>query len=371
MEIYEELNVHTIINCSGKMTYLGSSVLSKEVGEAMVQAGGRYVSMDELMVRAGKKAAELCGSEDGMITCGASSGIIAAVAGIITGGNPLLTEQIPHPDTRKRQIILQKGHVIDFGAPIRQMIEVGGGIVREVGTVNKTNPYHIEESIGGEAAAILYVQSHHAVQTDMVGLKEVTAIAASHGIPVIVDAAAEEDLRKYTAAGADLVIYSGAKALEGPTSGLVVGKRRYIEMCRAQSKGVCRSMKVGKENIAGLLKAMMLYEERQRSRKYRWDDILKCLYDGLKGLSEIKTEISPDSAGRAISRLKITVNREACRITALELDTRLREGEPAVYARNHHADLGYIELDPRPMRLEDCGIVIDRIKEILKPERAE
>ena len=140
MGIYEELNVHTIINCSGKMTYLGSSVLSKEVGEAMVQAGGRYVSMDELMVRAGKKAAELCGSEDGMITCGASSGIIAAVAGIITGGNPLLTEQIPHPDTRKRQIILQKGHVIDLGAPIRQMSEDGGGIVRGVGTVGEADP---------------------------------------------------------------------------------------------------------------------------------------------------------------------------------------------------------------------------------------
>ena len=370
MGIYEDLKVQTIINGSGKMTYLGSSVLSEEVREAMAQAGSRYVSMDELMTRAGQKAAQLCGSEDGMITCGASSGIIAAVAGIITGGNPLLTEQIPHPATEKRKIILQKGHVIDFGAPIRQMIEIGGGIVEEVGTVNRTRSYHIEESIGEDTAAILHVQSHHAVQTDMVPLEEVVKIAAARKIPVIVDAAAEEDLRKYTASGADLVIFSGAKALEGPTSGLVVGRRRYIEMCRAQMKGVCRPMKVGKENIAGLLRAMMGYEERRKGEKALQDEILSCLKEGLSGLPGISLQISPDSAGRAISRLKITVHERKCGLNAMELDVRLKEGEPAVYTRNHHADLGYIELDPRPMRKEDCETVIRKMKEILSPETA-
>ena len=121
MGIYEELNVKPVINCAGKMTYLGSSVLSEEVLQAMAEAGRNYVSMETLMEAAGRKAAALCGAEDAMITCGASNGIIAAVAGVITEGRSLLVEQIPNPHTQKRRILIQKGHMIYFGAPIRQM----------------------------------------------------------------------------------------------------------------------------------------------------------------------------------------------------------------------------------------------------------
>lgn len=363
MGIYEELKVKPVINCAGKMTYLGSSVLSEEVIRAMAEAGRSYVSIDDLMDAAGNKAAELCSAEDAMITCGASNGIIAAVAGVITGGNMLLVEQIPNPRTQKRKIIIQMGHMIHFGAPIRQMIELGGGIPEEVGTVSKTLPYHIEDSIDQETAGILYVQSHHAVQTDMVPLNKVIEIASRHQIPVIVDAAAEEDMRKYTEAGADLVIYSGAKAFEGPTSGVIVGKKHYITMCRKQTKGVCRPMKVGKENIAGLLKAMMLYEERCRGKEEEQEKILDVLYQGLDGVPGIQAEICGDVAGRNIKRLKLRIDGA---ISAEELDHRLKLGDTVIYTRNHHADLGYIELDPRPMSMEDCDIVIGRIKEILR-----
>src|SRR5437762_781743 len=75
-----------------------------------------------------------------------------------------------------------------------------------------------------EPAAVLFVQSHHAVQSGMLALAPVVALARERGVPVLVDAAAEEDLRRYVAAGVDLVAYSGGKAFAGPTSGFVAGR---------------------------------------------------------------------------------------------------------------------------------------------------
>ena len=58
----------------------------------------------------------------------------------------------------------------------------------------------------------------------MLTVAEMVEVAKAHRLPLIVDAAAEEDLFKYSEMGVDLVIYSGAKAIEGPSAGLVIGK---------------------------------------------------------------------------------------------------------------------------------------------------
>ena len=57
----------------------------------------------------------------------------------------------------------------------------------------------------------------------------------------------------------DLAIYSGSKAIEGPTSGIVGGKRKYIEWLKVQLHCIGRSMKVGKETTFGLLQALDEY----------------------------------------------------------------------------------------------------------------
>jgi L-seryl-tRNA(Ser) seleniumtransferase len=85
-------------------------------------------------------------------------------------------------------------------------------------------------------------------------------VAKAHHLPLIVDAAAEEDLVRYISKmGADLVIYSGAKAIEGPSAGLVIGKKEYIQWIRLQSKGIGRAMKIGKDNILGFTQAVEDY----------------------------------------------------------------------------------------------------------------
>lgn len=114
---------------------------------------------------------------------------------------------------------------MNFGAPVDTMVALGGGKVIEAGFANECSPTQLSAKVTPQTAAILYIKSHHTVQKSMLSVSEAAAVARKHNLPLIVDAAAEEDLTSYYQSGADLVIYSGAKAIEGPTSGLVIGKK--------------------------------------------------------------------------------------------------------------------------------------------------
>lgn len=109
------------------------------------------------------------------------------------------------------------------------MIELGGGEVVEAGYANMCSPEHVEMMITEQTVAIFYVKSHHAVQKSMLTISEALEIAHKHNLPLILDAAAEEDLKKYVVMGVDIVIYSGAKAFSGPSSALVLGKKPYFD----------------------------------------------------------------------------------------------------------------------------------------------
>ena len=173
-----------------------------------------------------------------------------------------------HPYSEKiqrREIILPKGHNVDYGTPVEVMVQQGGGQVVEAGYANMCSVDHIAQMISPQTAAILYIKSHHTVQKSMLSVKEAAQVAKQSGIPLIVDAAAEEDLFRYIQEGADLVIYSGAKALSGPSAGLVIGRKELIEWVRLQSKGIGRSMKIGKENMMGLAQAVEEYLAEEAS----------------------------------------------------------------------------------------------------------
>ena len=252
MNIYEEIGVKRIINAGGRITKLGASTISDTVAKAAADAAQHYVSIDELMMRAGEIISSYTGAEDSCPTSCASAGICLSVAGVITKGIKKLVEQLPDSEGLANEIILQKGHVIGFGAPMTTMIRLAGGVPVEVGQATKTTREDIEENISDRTAALMYVKSHHCVQKGMLGIEEVADIAHAHGLPLIVDAAAEEDLRRYINIGADLVIYSGAKAIEATTSGFVTGKRELIDYVRKQYNGIGRPMKVrGRQNACG------------------------------------------------------------------------------------------------------------------------
>ena len=96
-------------------------------------------------------------------------------------------------------------------------------------------------------------------------LTNAVAIARAAGVPLLVDDAGGippiDNLSKFVKMGADLVAFSGGKGLCGPqSSGLLIGRQDLITAALANSDpwegSICRPMKVGKEEIMGILAAL-------------------------------------------------------------------------------------------------------------------
>lgn len=157
------------------------------------------------------------------------------------------------------EVVMLRGHNVDYGASILSAIRLGGGRVVEVGSSNLAALWQLESAITDATAALLYVKSHHCVQKGMLNIEDFAHVAQMYNLPLIVDAAAEEDLRAWVVSGADMVVYSGAKAFNAPTSGFITGKKIWIAACKAQHHGIARAMKIGKENMVGLVYALENY----------------------------------------------------------------------------------------------------------------
>ena len=363
MNMNEKLGLKKVINASGKMTILGVSKVDDSVVEAQRLAGQSFFIMEELMEKTGSYLASLLKTEDAQIVSSASAGIVQSVAAIIGRGShhhlyyPYDVHALP-----KREIIIPKGHNVDYGTPVELMVMQGGGVVREAGYANMCTADHIRQQITDQTAAILYVKSHHTVQKSMLSIEEAVCVATEYSIPLIVDAAAEEDLFYYWGAGADLVIYSGAKAFEGPSSGLVIGKKQYIEWVRLQAKGLGRAMKIGKENILGLVTAIENYltvgSETGTSMKNR----LAPFISDLNEITGILAEVVQDAAGRDIYRARIKVD---VGLDTMAIIRKQQSGNPAIFTRDYQANEGVIEYDIRAVNEAEMKVIVKRLNEII------
>lgn len=364
-DVYARFGVQRVINAAGRMTMLGGTHLSDDVAAAMAEAGRGYVRLDELKRRAGELIARFAGAEAGCVTTGAAAGIAQMAAACVAGDDPVAVELLPDVAHEKRDVLVQIGHMVSFGAPVAQMIRLGGGRAVSVGWANGVRPEHLRGAIGPNTAAFLYVQSHHTVHHGMLSLATCLEICHERGVPVIVDAAAEEDPRAIVAMGADAVTYSGGKAFGGPTSGLIAGRAAIVKGCVAQERGIARPMKVGKETIVGLLLALENYAARDeaaaKNEFTRQERLVGAIVDGVAGLPGIRGQVIHDEAGRAIVRAAIYVEPIDGR-SAAGLAKFLTEGAVAIFPRGHHADEGYIAIDPRPIEQRDVGLIVSRVR---------
>lgn len=363
---FERWGLRQVINASGKMTALGASAVHPEVGAVLAAAAGDYVVIEELYEAAGERIAKATGAAFAVPTIGAASGIAISVAACIAGTDIGAVELLPLTTTTRTEIVLPKGHAVHFGGSIIQMMRIGGGVPVEAGHANLVTAAHIESAINERTAALFYCKSHHAVQKGMVSLADLIKIGHKHDLPVIVDAAAEEDLKKYVAMGADLVLYSGGKAIGGPTAGFIAGTRKLVEACVMQYKGVGRAMKVSKEAVAGLLAAIERYEQRDMQADALKDKArMEWLVQQLATVQGVKARITQDEAGRAIYRCSIEVLPESG-LTAAAVVAKMEAGNPAIYTRNHQVNLGIINVDPRPMLPGQEEILLNKLVAIVK-----
>jgi uncharacterized pyridoxal phosphate-dependent enzyme len=343
MTFFERHNVQRVVNALGTSTIVGANVAPPEVIAAAAEALGASCEIDELQRAACRAIAEATGAEAGCVTSSAASGIAIATAACMTGADLSKIARLPDTDGLPNEVVLQHAHDVNFGAPISQMIRVAGAHVVRIGTANHCDAFHLRGVLSARTAAVLYVVNGAvASPDDLLSLAQCVAIAGAAGVPVIVDAAAEPDVRPFLSAGAAIVISSGHKAMGAPTSGLLCGRKALIRACYLQNWGIGRAMKVGKEGIAGLIAAV----ERWYGRSPLGD------YSEITAALGAKLEVHPTSTPH---RFRIQVSREAREIANL-----LREGDPPIWI-NSATDRTLV-LDIRNLTAADAKLAADRIE---------
>lgn len=360
-------NLSPVINLSGPLTKYGTSISSEAVVDAAANALRHHWDMDELNRVAGQTVATWSGTEAGTLTSSSASGITLAVAACMTGPDQGRIEQLPDAAGMKHEVVIQKGHGVNFGAPISQMIRLAGATAREVGTINGTSLASIEHALGPNTAAGMFVISHHTMQYGCVPLQEFVDACHARNIPVIVDAAAQDhQIERIVASGADLIVLSVQKYLSGPTGGIVCGREDLVRAVEMQSRGIGRTMKIGKEGVFGTIVAL---EERMATDLGQWetDQRAKAAYlaDRLQDLPGVKTTLEKDKVGQPVTRVRLEVDPAAAGMTAEEICRDLIACSPSIKPRAHHTDEGWFLLEPVHITEEEMDYASRELGRIL------
>ncbi len=382
--IYEELGVRPLINAAGTQTRYGGAPLPRAVVEAMAEAATACVRMEDMQEAAGRVIAEVTGAEAGYVTAGAAAGLTLAAAACLAGMDVARMDRLPDTEGMPNEIVVQRAQRNAYDHAVR----AAGARFVEVGYLGYpgaggTHPWQIEAAITERTAALYWAVME---ENGTVPLTEVCRIAHAHGLPVIVDAAAAlppaENLRRFIAAGADLVSFSGGKDIMGPqATGILCGRRdliasvllqnqdmdvypeawtyraRYLEsglLAGPPHQGVGRAFKVGKEEIAGLVTALRLYVARDHAAdRARWDGLIRAVLEGVADLPHVRgVYLCP--AGHPVPLARLELDEAALGRTAFAVIRRLLDGTPMIAVNEGRAREGALVVNP--MALSDADL---------------
>ena len=370
MGIYQELGLPDVVVATGNFTELGGSLMPGEVLEAMLDAARSFVSIPALNERAGQVIADLTGAEAGYVTSGAAAGLVLGTAACITGSNPAAIQQLPDTEGLKNEVVIHKAHSNHYN----RMFRLAGAKIKEVGYgAHRTLPWQLESALDERTAAIVYVVAQFLVTQTALPLPEVVRIARAKGVPVIVDAANElppvENLRKFIEMGADLVVFSGGKDLQGPqSSGFICGRQDLIAACAlngAPNHGIGRPMKVGKEEIVGLVAALKRYVRLDhQARIAKWEQRVALIVDGLADIERLRvSRVFPDYTGRPVPRAWLTWDEETAGLSKQEVLDALAKESPIIRVLEEYAGKGLL-IDPTTLLDGQETIIAERLRTI-------
>lgn len=328
---YHSLGVRRVINAAGRYTALGGSVMPPVVLQAMADAAGYHVDIEELQIAAGRRLAELTRNEAAHVTVGAAAGLVLSVLAATTGTDPVRIRSMAEGRLERPQVIVQRSHHMQYVPAIR----LAGAEIIGAGNVLNTDPADIAGAITEDTVAVLHVAGAH-LSRGSLPLDAVVRVAADYGVPVIVDAAAQlppvENLWNFTAVrGADIAVFSGGKDLRGPqASGLIVGRADLVTAARlhgSPNQRLGRALKTGKEEIMGLVAAVERYMSLDHeARAKQWERIVDEWRGPLSLLPSVTAERDDlNEAGQPVPRLII---HWVGGPSAEELIAELADGDP-------------------------------------------
>jgi L-seryl-tRNA(Ser) seleniumtransferase len=358
--IYDRLGVQPVINGMGVVTVLGGSIMPPEVVNAMEEASRQFVQLPELQRKVGARLAQLLNVPAAMVTGGAASSISVATGACIARGDAEKLRRLPDTSGMKNEVIQQKTHRSGYEA----QIELVGAKVVTVETLDQ-----LQNAISNRTAMMFFLNKSDPL--GQIKRADWIRIAKQRDIPSFNDAASDatpkENLWKYVHEGFDLVTFSGGKALLGPQcSGLLLGRKDLIEAalpCMSPSGGIGRGMKVGKEEIVGLLAAVERYLKVDHHAEIReLDSRVSYLKGQLSSIKNLQAERHVPVIANEVPHLMLTWDENTLKIKSQDVLKNLLEGQPSIAILRQGP--GSLLVSVWMMRKDEHRIVARRLREI-------
>ncbi len=396
MGVYESLGLSPVINATGTVTRLGGAPMPRTVLDAYREAASDWVPLDRLQAAASKMISQLTGAEAGIVTAGAAAGLTLGAAAMIARMDLGKMELLPRTEGMANEFIVAREHRNGYDHAVRaagaRFVEVGFNEITSGAGVRRVEAWEYEAAITERTVGVFYVFLDDSAPP----LEEVVAVAHRHDLPVLVDAAGElpprSNLMMGSVTGADLVAFSGGKAIRGPQStGILCGRRDLIGSAALQMldmddhfelweppaalfdeatlrgiprHGIGRAMKVSKEEIVALMTALALfasgsYDEELAAQRQRLQVIIEKL-----AATDVVLTLHESANGESSPILDVVVG-DGRAATATEVCQKLRGGKPPIYVGHHKLSHGVLVVNPLCMTDAGASCLGERLREEL------
>jgi len=373
-DIYQSIGVRPIINCKGTFTIISGSLSLPEVKQAMDAASRHYIHLDELMDAVGKRLAEITGAEFGIVTAGCAAALTHATAACIAGADPEKLQRLPYLEGLKNEVLVPRYSRNVYDHAVRML---------GVKIVEADNLDEFEKAFSERTAMVMVLASPP--DSGPFGLEPICRIARQKRVPVLVDAAAEKLTipNVHLQRGAHMVAYSGGKCLRGPQcAGVLLGQKDLVKAAwlhSAPHHAFGRSLKVGKEEIMGMLAAVEMWVKRDHDAEWKqWESWLDEIAGQVTKVDGVTTEVlQPSGLSNYAPQLRIKWEGEKIGITGREMEKILWEEEPRIILSGASGDYrdnmaSSIVIMPYMMTPGDAQVAGKRFRELLeKPPRVE
>jgi len=289
-----------------------------------------------------------------------------------TGTDPAKIARLPDTAGLKNRFIVHSSH----RNPFDHAVHVAGGEFVEI----PADADELQRNLRGGVAAVYYTFAYFC-PGEALPLQQAAQIAHGAGVPVIVDAAAQVppagNLSRFLQEGADLVVFSGGKALRGPqSSGLILGRKDLVQACVMNNspnvRCIGRGMKTGKEEIVGLVRAVELYLHRDHAAEMDvWERRVAYLEGALPAMEGLHAERRlPSGVGSLAPYLSVFWDEAVFGVTPQEVAKRLREGAPPIAVQVVDAQVPGVSypqlwLRVHTLREGEDVVVARRLREVL------
>lgn len=383
-------SLRRVINGTGVVlhTNLGRAKLSKSAMEAVAEVADKYSTLEYDPAKGGRGSRHVHVEK-------VIEKITGAEAAMVVNNNAAATTICLAAMGRGKEMIISRGELVEIGGSFRipEIMEESGAHLAEVGTTNKVKLSDYKNKINENTGAIMKVHtSNYKIIgfTEEVPLKELVKLGREENLPVIYDMGSglminlrdygieEPTVREAMTDGADIILFSGDKLLGGPQGGVIIGKKKYIDMMK--SHPLARILRVDKMTLSAMEATFKEYYDDENAKEKipvlsmltRSEEKLKT--DAEKLLEMIKkeapaldakVEATEDVVGGGSAPATVlkgySVSVQWNEASSQEIERRLRmDALPIIVRINHDKVL----FDVRTIAEDEYRIIADRLKRI-------